>query len=168
MSESISIRPARADDAAQLFVWRNDPHVRRMSINQEEISTSEHLLWVDRTLRRKDRLLLIGELIDGTLVGVVRFDLNLENDEAYVSIIIDPLMQGKGMSVLLLRAAINELVLKVEKVQRTVNIIAQIRHENAASLACFIKVGFTLYKQDELFKYMRISSPSPNSTESPV
>jgi len=161
MSPSIVIRAAEPGDAVQLFEWRNDPHVRQMSANQAEISFQEHSSWLASVLHNKNRLLLIGELPGGQKIGVVRFDLDFEKMESAISVIIDPAMQGKKQASPFLRAAIEYLVQMFREKINSMVLIAQIRHENAPSLACFSRVGFVFRREDDNFKYFTFVIPFP-------
>jgi RimJ/RimL family protein N-acetyltransferase len=157
MKPSIIIRVANVNDAAQLFAWRNAPLVRQMSVNQAELSLQEHLTWLERALREKNRLILIGELPDGQKIGVVRFDLNFEKMESTISIIIDPAMQGKKLAAPLLQAGIEGFAHHYGKGINSITLTAQIRHENTPSIACFSRVGFVFEREDNTFKYLRFT-----------
>jgi RimJ/RimL family protein N-acetyltransferase len=128
-----------------------------MSVNQAELSLQEHVTWLERTLREKNRLILIGELSDGQKVGVVRFDLNFEKMESTISIIIDPAMQGKKLAAPLLQAGIEGFKQHYGKGINSMALIAQIRHENTPSISCFSRVGFVFEREDKTFKYLRFT-----------
>jgi UDP-2,4-diacetamido-2,4,6-trideoxy-beta-L-altropyranose hydrolase len=104
LAASITVRSATADDAGQLFAWRNHPQVRAVSRNTAPIDKASHHRWLARTLVDPQRLLLIGEV--GSLdVGTARFDLDEPTGSAEVSIHLDPAYVGLGLGASLLAAA---------------------------------------------------------------
>lgn len=87
-------RPATAADAATLLAWRNDPDTRRASRNPDPVAPKGHLTWLEASLERNDRQLLIVER-DGVPVGTVRWDW--ESDGLWeVSITVAPEARGDG------------------------------------------------------------------------
>ena len=45
------LRPATKEDEKIVYRWRNDPDVRRVSINKRKISAKEHSIWFSKALR---------------------------------------------------------------------------------------------------------------------
>lgn len=125
------LRPARPDDARDVWVWRNDPLARAMSLNTDEVSWSTHEAWFARAIQDTARRLLIGER-DGQKVGMVRFDFG---EVTEVSISLDPARRGQGLGFALLEAGV---------AQTTGDLYASIREENLASRRIFERAGFML------------------------
>jgi len=96
-------RPATLEDARQLWEWRNDPGTRAGSRHGEKVPWLEHLAWLESSLTREDRVLLV---VDDPLgpVGTVRWDLEGES-EWEVSITVAPDRRGQSLARPLLRAA---------------------------------------------------------------
>ncbi|MDX2175700.1 MAG: UDP-2,4-diacetamido-2,4,6-trideoxy-beta-L-altropyranose hydrolase [Candidatus Sumerlaeia bacterium] len=99
----IQMRPASMDDAELLLNWRNDPLTRLMSLSADEVTLEEHLRWLEGTLKRTDRELLIGEF-QGEAVGLGRHDYFGQND-SLLNINMNSLARGRGFAVGLLGAA---------------------------------------------------------------
>ncbi len=138
------IRPATYQDSDDLFSWRNDPQTRVMSITSDEVSRSDHDGWYSATLSNPKRILFIGEL-DDNKIGMCRFDIG-EDKGATVSINLNPLMRGKGLSVEFLKRSIDTFW-EVSKI----DLNAMIKHDNTASIKCFEKAGFCQKSSDENF-----------------
>jgi spore coat polysaccharide biosynthesis predicted glycosyltransferase SpsG len=96
-------RPATLEDARQLWEWRNDPGTRAGSRHGEMVPWLEHLAWVEASLTREDRVLLV---VDDPLgpVGTVRWDLAGEG-EWEVSITVAPDRRGRSLARSMLQAA---------------------------------------------------------------
>jgi RimJ/RimL family protein N-acetyltransferase len=99
----ITVRPAEIDDAPQLFDWRNEPSVREVSREKEELSWNTHVAWVARAIQNSDVCLLIVQS-DGIAAGTVRFHV-LEGADWEVSITVGPAMRGRGKASEMLSAA---------------------------------------------------------------
>lgn len=63
------LRPATFADEKLLFDWRNDPTVREVSSNTEEITTHSHSKWLARMIANTDGALLFIAEVDGIPVG---------------------------------------------------------------------------------------------------
>lgn len=143
-NKEIRVRKATTKDADILLAWRNDPGTRLMFVSQEEVALAEHQAWLTSTLTREDRVLLLGYDTENRPVGVVRFDLNLADTSAAVSITVNPGLRGQGLSAPMLSAAIDYLSGDVVKrfEPTTWTLRAQIRKENVNSMHLFQRVGF--------------------------
>ncbi len=91
----VNLRPATLKDADFLFKCRNDPQTREASHNTEEISLSEHLSWLERSLKNPDCIIMIAEK-KGLLIGTVRASIV---DGVYVlSWALIPSARGHGLA----------------------------------------------------------------------
>jgi RimJ/RimL family protein N-acetyltransferase len=135
----IDVRPATVDDAATLLRWRNDPDTQTASRAAGEVSFDTHMRWIQATLAREDRLLLIGSDDDGD-VGTVRWDRRGDS-EWEVSITIAPERRGTGMGRRLLAAGERELA---SRVGRPLHCLAAVRETNEASRRLFQRSGYLL------------------------
>lgn len=101
---SIQVRPASIDDAKNLYDWRNHPLIRSVSRNSHPIDFNSHMNWFRDALKSVEKLILVGELF-GNPIGVVRFDFNESQNEAEVSIYLNPEKFSNGFGGELLRKA---------------------------------------------------------------
>lgn len=134
----ITLRPANAVDGRRIYAWRNDERTRRFFRNRDPVSKDTHEDWVKAVIERADRDLIIGE-VDGTPVGVLRYDHSRE--EAEVSVYLDPDRTGAGLGTALLRAGTEWIADRRRSVLR---LTAAIHPENPGSIAAFRKAGFAL------------------------
>ncbi|WP_432218961.1 UDP-2,4-diacetamido-2,4,6-trideoxy-beta-L-altropyranose hydrolase [Pseudomonas kribbensis] len=133
----LKVREATLDDAQLLFDGRNAEAVRRWSLESGVIEWSQHLNWLNASLRNPQRLLLIAEADDGP-VGVLRYDLR--GFEAEVSLYLLQGRFGLGWGRALL--ARGEGFVTAHWPQLT-TISAQVLPANQASLNVFRDAGFT-------------------------
>jgi UDP-2,4-diacetamido-2,4,6-trideoxy-beta-L-altropyranose hydrolase len=137
-SSGITIRRASTRDSRQLFEWRNNPTIRVVSRNQDEIGWETHERWLAAVLSDDSRPLLVGER-NGAPVGVVRFDI--ENEEAEISIYLVPGLNEPGLGGSLLRAAERWLADHHVAV-RTVH--AEVTGGNDRSRGMFVSAGYRI------------------------
>lgn len=144
-SPRLIVRNATSDDSRDIFVWRNDPTTRSVSLSTEEVNWSDHESWFAATMANPQRKLYIceGDLSDETIepVCMVRFDLDDSGDRAEVSINVNPLARGRGFGFEGLSSAICQFSDDFPSVAR---VTARIRDSNVASVALFTKAGFVL------------------------
>lgn len=138
----IVARRAVAADCDALHAWRNDPRVRGVSRNTEEIDLAAHRRWFERVLASPRQCLLVGEQA-GEPVGVVRFDI--EGDGAEVSIYLVPQAMGRGHGGPLLLAA--EDWLRREQPAVT-TLRAHVREDNPPSQRLFESTGYARQAAD--------------------
>ncbi|WP_457252517.1 GNAT family N-acetyltransferase [Pedococcus sp. P5_B7] len=98
----VEVRAATLADAELLWHWRNDPATRENSRSHEPVPLESHLAWLETSLARADRRLLVGE-VAGRPVGTVRWDHEAAG-EWEVSITVAPDSRGRGVAAGLLAA----------------------------------------------------------------
>jgi RimJ/RimL family protein N-acetyltransferase len=145
-SANLTLRPATVDDATDLLDWRNDPVTRTMSRHTELIDREDHLQWFGAALHDPAKLLLVG-VIDGSKVGVARFDL-LAPRVWEVSINLSPCHRGKGLSHAVLSCALDAI-----KTRHPGRIIAEIKPVNSVSRHLFEACGFRKIASGEVDTY---------------
>ncbi|SHX07791.1 Spore coat polysaccharide biosynthesis protein, predicted glycosyltransferase [Mycobacteroides abscessus subsp. abscessus] len=132
---AVTVRDATMDDCLHLLRWRNDPATRAVSRSTEAIGLDSHAPWLERTLQRDDRELLIVEF-EGRPVGMVRFDAE---DAAWeISINMAPESRGRGFA----RKALSEAEQLFFRRHPGTSIVAFIRADNAASAGLFDRAGY--------------------------
>lgn len=145
---SIVLSPAGDDDCERLWKWRNDSVTRANSLTSGEVAWETHQSWYAKALGDPARAIYIGR-IGGEPVGMCRFDIAAEGTKAEVSIVLDPLARGKGLSQPLLSAA----VAVFGRLHR-IPVLATVKAKNRASARCFEKCGFVLTgEEDSLRRY---------------
>lgn len=159
-STTLTIRRARPDDAERLWKWRNDPVTRQASRNTEEVPLEQHLRWLEGSLSRTDRVLLIAES-GGEPVGTVRFDMR---DDGYleVSINLAPEARGRKMGAACLGEACDFVL-----AHGPIGFHAAIRRDNAASIRIFRQCGFVDFGREDGFLLLRRHPGGPGPTASP-
>lgn len=139
----ITIRPAVAADAVAVHHWRNDPLAREASVSTAEVPWDQHEEWFSRMLASDDHRLYIADETgpDGGVaaVGTVRFDIVSDGTSADVSINLNPACRGRGIGLLVLRAAMETFDTSGDE---ALPLHAVIRPSNAASIRLFEAVGF--------------------------
>ena len=132
----MKLRSARVEDARRAWSWRNAPLTRRFFRDPRPVPLAEHLAWWSRTLADPARRLFIAHcgLLD---VGVLRFDL--ADDNAEVSIYIDPDLTGLGLGPAVLAAGQRSVLDGTTGVRA---LRAEILPANRASASAFKSAGF--------------------------
>ncbi|MDD2700473.1 MAG: UDP-2,4-diacetamido-2,4,6-trideoxy-beta-L-altropyranose hydrolase [Sideroxydans sp.] len=137
-ANNIHIRRATIADARNLFDWRNHPDIRAVSYSHAELDWPSHLQWVEQTLQRADRELLIGEL-DGRALGVVRFDFQDITAEVSIYLVPDAGFSGQGRNLLL--AAEHWMRIHHPKIGR---VAASVLGDNMPSQGLFLGAGYKM------------------------
>ena len=132
----VTLRPATADDCRRVWDWRNDAETRRASFDSSPIPFEAHERWFLDSLRSRTRKIYIvvaGERPS----GVARLDVT--GGQAAVIIHLAPESRGRGVGRRAL-AALEGVAFGTLGVTR---LVAQVKADNAASLAAFGRAGFT-------------------------
>jgi len=137
---NITLREATCDDSSALFEWRNDLQTREMSKDTELIDISSHSEWLSQVIGDFNRILLIAEL-NGSAIGVTRFDLNKESKDVNVSINLNPEFRGLGLSSPMLMNSINYILARNQWI---LLLKAEVNIRNQASKRTFARNGFVL------------------------
>lgn len=141
----MEIRYAKIDDSEDLFLWRNDPLSRAMSIQMGLISLEEHKIWFNSSLVNSSKKIYIG-IVGDLKIGVSIFDY--KNGTAEVSININPAARNKGLGYYLL----SNSILEYKKINDC-SLRAVIKNENIKSIKLFKKCGFNFLNNDETFNF---------------
>lgn len=147
-ADQIIVTEATIDDSLDIWRWRNDLRTRNMSLNAARVNWASHCAWFKKSLLDQDRVLLVGRMMDGSKVGICRFDISPDARTAEVSINLNPLMRGKGLSNILLACSIKEFRNSFDG-----RLEATIKSSNIASIKIFEKNDFSLLRTDESINY---------------
>ena len=134
----LRVRPAAMDDADLLLAWRNDATTRAVSRQPDAVARPDHVAWLEASLARPDRHLLVGE-VDGEPVGTVRWDEEGEG-EWEVSITVAPQARGRRLAPSLLAAAEHWLAVRCGPDLR--GYLAVVHRDNTPSRRLFVGGGY--------------------------
>lgn len=139
---SLSLRPATVGDAELLLEWRNDAATRAASRSSEPIALEQHLRWLESTVARDDRHLLVASDEAGP-VGTVRWDREAPG-EWEVSITVATSRRGTGLARVLLRSGEQWLAEAAGRgeVDELTTYLAVVHEDNTASLRLFTRAGY--------------------------
>ncbi len=130
-----ALRPVTEADARLLFDWRNSPHIRAMSLDRSELVWDDHVAYVRGLQRRADGLWMVyseggrdlGHVnARDTGGGVWKWGFYIGADDA-----------PKGAATRMLAAFLGRM-----RAAGARTVIAEVRAENAASVALHRKLGF--------------------------
>lgn len=146
---TVLIKEATLDDSKDLWRWRNDEATRAMSVSTDSVAWDSHSSWFEKSLLNPNRFLYVGLLEeDQTKVGMCRYDVDVDKRVAEVSINLNPAVRGMGLSSTLLSDS-----MKAFFAERSMDLVATIKKKNLASIKCFVKSGFELDSEDEVYQY---------------
>jgi UDP-2,4-diacetamido-2,4,6-trideoxy-beta-L-altropyranose hydrolase len=132
----IVLRKASDEDAEQIFSWRNDPKTREHFFDSKPVLWERHVQWLNETLQKEDKYLLIGEM-NTQSIGVLRFDTL--DEVAEISIYLDPSLHNKGLGSRLLEVGCHWVR---DHLPSIIKIQAKVLNENQKSIKAFKKTGF--------------------------
>lgn len=145
MAKTLSLRAATLSDAEILLAWRNDPETRAASHNSDKVSLSNHLAWLESSLKKPEqRRLWLAEKED-KLVGTCRADR--EGDTWELSWTVAPEARGQGVAY----DMVSRLVKHFDE-----PLTAQIKTGNMASMKVAEKLGFKLVKEENGVLFYRL------------
>lgn len=130
------LRLAVEEDMDLLFVWANEPTVRRNSFSTAEISYEEHKRWYHRLLGREDCRQYIY-IYEGAEVGQVRVTVEGDTAELGYSVCAEKRGMGHGERILTLIA--ERIEVDFPKVKR---VIGKVKTDNRASQRAFLNTGY--------------------------
>ena len=143
MIKKISLRDATQDDCRDLWVWRNDPDIRKNSFNTQEIRFEEHQAWFQKAIGDKNIKIYIAEYENRFKAGQIRFDTK---DEVLININLNPDFLGKGLGSQLIAMSTKSFLQQNPGVKK---VVAMVLEENDISKKAFQKAGYRLVKNDQ-------------------
>ncbi len=133
----IYLREAVASDVELLYIWANEPMVRKNSFHTEKISYEEHQKWFSGVMTSSECKQYI--LMDGNeAVGQIRVKTESDIGEISYSVKKEKRCLGYGRMMLgLVREKIKKDFPFVKRIQ------GKVKPENIASQRVFIEEGFS-------------------------
>lgn len=141
---SFTYRKACFSDCQIYWAWANETQTRKNAFNQDRIEWQNHKKWFRVKLSDPLALLLIFESNYG-LIGQVRFEY--ENSEFNIDYSIDKQFRGYGLGKIVLTKSIQYLCNNQPK--KFINLVANVKKNNKASISIFKKLGFKITKINE-------------------
>ncbi|MFA7252984.1 MAG: GNAT family N-acetyltransferase [Patescibacteria group bacterium] len=142
--QSIEILPVDKSDMLSVFNLSNEPDVRAVSFNNDEIKLEDHKKWFAKKIADKDAIFLKAE-VDGKFAGQIRYEI--EGNEALVGISVSKDFRGMGIGSILLSKGAKYIA---ENRPEVTLIRAYIKISNQASVHLFEKNGFKLNKKETI------------------
>ena len=136
----IKLRIVTEEDCEVLWLWANDPEVRRCSFTGGSIEWVDHVNWFNKKLKDPDTVHFMGVDSKGEPVGQVRFDIR--GKMAEVSISVASGIRGRGCGTILLEKGVRELL----RTKPDLTPFGLIKLSNKPSLKAFMKAGFKIEK----------------------
>ena len=142
----ITVRPAQIEDLQLYFQWVNDPEVRSSAFHSETVDLVTHRHWFESKLADPAAFLYLCYFRNKAM-GQVRFEV--EDGIAVIDISVDKAYRGKGLSVPMLRAAMNyfSAATGFRKFR------SEVKKENISSQKLFLKAGFTERAKDSIREF---------------
>ena len=150
----MTIRPAQntQTDRDLIFFLSNDPLVRSVSFNQDKIEYAEQCKWYGKTLADKNTLffLVFADETERDFVGQIRFKRADEQaEECVISLSITEPFRGKHIAGEFMMKGIEEMQRMWQNIKA---VVAEVKDENAASNALFMREGFELISKVNTYK----------------
>jgi RimJ/RimL family protein N-acetyltransferase len=142
LAPALTLRPVRAEDAACLLAWRNDPETQHQSRASHEVTPSEHASWLQRTLSDVSTQAWMVEC-DGHEVANVRVEV-VGDGVAEIHITVAPPARGRGLGA----AALLQASARALADPGTTLLCAHVKPGNQASLRMFARAGFHVAGSD--------------------
>lgn len=152
------IRSAGADDLITFFHWANDSAVRANAFHPDPIRLADHTKWFLAKLASPKSRLFLAELVDGTPVGQIRFDLN-EDGSWLLSYSLSKEHRGKRLGGHLLAEGIRAFR---DYVPSCPEIVGKVKAGNTSSCRVLVSVGFAKRAVAEDHEYYLIPATASN------
>ena len=154
--DTLTVRKARLSDATPVWHWRNHGDASIFYLDPTPTPLADHLTWFKTALASSSRDLLIIEY-DGQPAAHVRLDKpTISINEVEVSICVNPIFRGKGMSRRFLLAAIASCEMTPDTTY-----IAKAHSQNIPSIRLFNSAGFELISDTDQFVVLALSAKNP-------
>ncbi len=139
MASQIQLRAARERDMELLRDLRNEPSVRKASLQTAVIPQAEHQRWYQKALASPKTAIYIVLGSNKSPIGFVRFQRE-SRWISDVSIALSKNSRGHGHG----SAALKRATSKIFRRWPIKKVVARIKNSNSTSVAAFLKTGFHL------------------------
>lgn len=139
-------------DCDLVFSLSNDPLVRACSFNTRPIEYESHCKWFEKIVSDKNTLffLVFDDENEKQFVGQIRFNRKSEQStECVISLSITKEYRGKHIAGNFLQLGIEELKKNWYNIK---TVVAEVKDENTASNALFLREGFELISKVNTYK----------------
>jgi len=136
------------EQAKEIWKFRSDPDVLKMSINQEKEDFESFFSTFLKSYFQLQELPPLFCLLDGKRIGYIRFRPYKKKGECEISIVLKKEYRGKGLGSFFLQKA-----LQFASERGFFEYVAFIKSFNAPSKALFQKAGFVLEKAGDIERY---------------
>ena len=134
----VYLRDVRQSDIDLLYMWANDPAVRKNSFKSDPIPYEDHVTWF-KHIMEDDNVLQFIMMEDDTPVGQIR--LNVKEEEAEIGYSIASEYRGKGYGHRILRLVVQMIQTNHPQIKK---LIAKVKPENTASKKLFESEGYEM------------------------
>ena len=142
----INLKKVGSLDIEFLFELRNQVSTYRYSKDANPVAWEEHTSWIKPIVEGNSLKNLFVILVNKEKAGQVRVDLLGEEAEVHISLV--PEFQGKGIAF----TAIEQALIKINQEKGIRIFKAQTHQDNIPSQKLFIKLGFKLEGQEDIWK----------------
>ncbi len=146
----IKLRKVNRNDLLKTFEWATNESIRASSFSTHLISQEEHSTWFHKKILDNNCIYLIADY-EGSFFGTLRFDL--QDGDARISYLIDPLYQGKGFGSVLLSKGIEYLINSCDAVKELTGLVLK---TNVPSIKVFERLGFSSIAIDNYFSFKKV------------
>ncbi len=150
----LRMRLAKLTDAAIYFRWANDATTRQHSLASEAIPWESHIAWFSQRIASDRCLMLLLLTGSGLPAGQIRFDLSAGGIYR-LSYSLDSVVRGRGLAKHLVAMGIKQLAHR-----GNVEILAEVKQANRASIRVFEELGFRLETNLHELRTYRTSTAS--------
>ncbi len=134
----IYLRKATINDRDLLYMWTNDPEVRRNSFNTTPVLYEDHKNWFEHMMM-DDKVIQYILMEDDTPIGQIR--LNVYGSEAEIGYSISKDQRGHGYGETILKLIMQEVKDLYPHIKR---LVAKVKPDNTASRRLFEKEDYKL------------------------
>ncbi|MGN0739653.1 MAG: GNAT family N-acetyltransferase [Treponema sp.] len=136
-------------DCDLIFSLSNDPLVRSVSFNAKPIEYNQHCNWFAKAVSDTNTLFFL--IFDrDNFVGQIRFNRETKlSTECIISLSITKEYRGKHIALEFLQLGIDELKKNWYNIK---SVVAEVKDENTASNALFLREGFELISKVNTYK----------------
>lgn len=150
--KSFVLREARIGDLELVFKWRNQLHIRNVSLNNQELNFNEHKNWFLESINNNEAAIYIFEK-DFLPLGLIKFQYsNAEHFEANWSFYIGEVGSTPGCGTAMAFFALERFFNRNSFCNK---IIAEVLSENLKSVVFHSKLGFQLIRKESIFNSHR-------------